>query len=52
MKKSQATANGSQPLQTSQVPLQHVETAALLARIAAQDGQFFYSIFLITIIFV
>src|SRR6266511_3389284 len=46
----QAPANGSQPLQTSQAPLQHVETAALLARIAAQDGQFFYSIFLITII--
>ena len=50
MKKSQATANGSRPLQMSQIPLQHAETAALLARIEAQDGQFFYSIFLITII--
>src|SRR6266508_4704547 len=50
MKKSQVTANGSRPLQTSQAPLQHAETAALLARIAAQDGQFFYYIFFITII--
>ena len=48
MKKSQATANGSQSLQMSQAPLQHannVETAALLAQIAVQDGQFLYSIF-------
>jgi len=45
MKKFQATANGSRPLQTSQAPLQHAETAALLARIAAQDGQFFILFF-------
>jgi len=48
MKKSQATANGSQPLQTSQAPLQHAnnaETAALLAQIAVQGGQFLFSIF-------
>ena len=49
MKKSQATVNGFQPLKTSQAPSQHakdVETTALLARIAAQEGQLFYSIFI------
>lgn len=49
MKKSQATVNGFQPLKTSQAPSQRAkdaETTALLARIAAQEGQLFYSIFI------
>jgi len=44
IKKSQVTANGSQPLQTSQWAT-NVNTTALLTRIAAPDSQFLYSIF-------